>query len=283
LTVEIYDDLIESDLQQEVYDYIQTRSWYSRWIGATDQLMNDDYTDKEYHIKYNIKGINEYIPSRDGKFGHRHSIVSTSGFDDSKDRFSMYRHPFGISDEQIRGRSPLIYKLWTDINSKLFDSKATLDGIGERIGGLLFQRKFVFKDNLDFYRKYTLPLNTQGFTCYLNGRCYNPFSGDKLKGRTGQIHKDTGPHDSDHEYYTVLYVANLTWLPTWGGELVYYGEEDTTEKHWKDGYNVGWPKHMIGNRPNRIVKYSHDETHMSLNPRADAPEMSQRVAFRVKI
>ena len=57
-------------------------------------------------------------------------------------------------------------------------------------------------------------------------------------GRVGQIHKDTdGSYEGDN-YYTVLYIANYNWIPDWGGELLYYDDEETGAKHWKRGWNI---------------------------------------------
>ena len=79
------------------------------------------------------------------------------------------------------------------------------------------------------------------------------------------------------------YITNLNWVPEWGGEIVFYDERETGSKHWKHKWNIGWPEKIVGNTPNSVVVFNHDQTHHTLAPRAEAPEMSQKIAFRCKV
>ena len=40
---------------------------------------------------------------------------------------------------------------------------------------------------------------------------------------------------------------------------------------------------IVGNVPNRIIVYPHDQAHMTRPPQPIAPEMTQKIAFRIKI
>ena len=60
------------------------------------------------------------------------------------------------------------------------------------------------------------------------------------------MHKDSGPVKPDDPYYTVLFVLNKEWQPDWGGELTFFNDEETGAKHWKRGYNLGWPEKIVG-------------------------------------
>jgi hypothetical protein len=208
-------------------------------------------------------------------------------------------------------RNPLIYKLWTDINDRVFNSLANLDGIPEGIGGLGIREKSRgvlnkmrevaphldkdilthtgdrYSDGKDFYDKYSCPRDMREFTCYLNAREGTPNTSHSRSsliesGILGSIHKDSGPgFTRKDQYYTVLYIANAEWKPSWGNEYFFYGDEPSGEKQWKHLYNIGWPNQIIGNRPGRIVVYPHYATHRT--SAAFAPTPSYRIAFRVKI
>ena len=107
---------------------------------------------------------------------------------------------------------------------------------------------------------------------------------DQIKDMIGQIHKDTDTSGNwEGKYFTCIYISNLEWQPTWGGAFVYFNEEETGTKHWKHGWNVGWPEHIVGNKPGRLIVYPHDMLHMTMSPLNSAPEMSQRIVFRVSI
>jgi hypothetical protein len=40
------------------------------------------------------------------------------------------------------------------------------------------------------------------------------------------LHRDCGPHEA---HVTALYYANLEWKPDWGGETLYYNDEEDAE------------------------------------------------------
>ena len=55
-TIEVYDDLIDDETHAKVYEWCQSVSWYTRWLGL------QDVKGKQF------KPINEYIPSEDGNY-----------------------------------------------------------------------------------------------------------------------------------------------------------------------------------------------------------------------
>ena len=271
-TIDVYDNLIDDETHVKVYDWCQSVSWYTRWLGL------QDITGKTG------KPINEYNPSRDGNYNTKHVLGNRQDFQAMLElfRFAMYRHPVGWSDESVKERNPLLYGLWNKINKHVFNGNADLNGIPEPAAGLRGPNLF-FIDRQDFYEKYDVPKDHREFTCYLNARSTDQLQGDKVGERVGQIHKDTDGSYKGDNYYTVLYVANREWQPDWGGELLYYDDEETGAKHWKRGWNIGWPTKIVGNKPNRVVVYKHDQTHTTLSPRVNAPEMTQKIAFRVRL
>ena len=83
--------------------------------------------------------------------------------------------------------------------------------------------------------------------------------------------------------YTVLFNSNLDWRPSWGGDITFYGDEETGEKHARRGYHIGYASEIIGHRPNRIVGYPHTKIHKTEGASEVAPEMAQKIAFRVRV
>jgi SM-20-related protein len=45
-------------------------------------------------------------------------------------------------------------------------------------------------------------------------------------GDSYYLHRDAAPHD---QHVTALYYANLEWQPDWGGETIYYNDEEDAE------------------------------------------------------
>ena len=111
--------------------------------------------------------------------------------------------------------------------------------------------------------------------------------GNKHRGigqRMGQLHKDTDSSvEPSPNHFSLLFISNLNWQPDWGGELKYYGDEQTGSTQWKNGYDIGWPTDIVGNKPGRIIMYSHDKIHMTEAPRGKTPEFTQKIAFRITL
>ena len=268
----VYDDLIDDKLHKAVYDWGQSVSWYTMWLAATS-----------------IKGMeqavpmNEYIPSKHGNYNNRHILGPVNDLSalHKLTKFVMYRHPVGWDDESCELRSPVIWDLWSKINKHFFDGNATLDGIKEPCGGLRGPEPFY--DGEDFYKKHDVPFNNNEWSSMLNARTVEIFD-TEIGNRVGQYHKDTAPeHKDSDKHFTVLYVANREWYPDWGGELTYFNGGDTGAKHWRRGYDLGWPCKVVGHKPNRIMIYRHDQIHNTAPPKPNAPEMTQKIAFRVRM
>ena len=280
--VKVYDGLISEDMQSSMYDWAQNVSWYCKWIGMTHLLDIKNKSGRKVSIQ-------EYIPNLSGKCSSKHVLGAETSIEDmiALFRFSMYRHPIGWNNDSTQRHCKEAWDIFTSINNQLFDGKATLDhGLKEAIAGVSAPNTGYFINGQSYYDKYNAPHEKAagGFTCYLNGRSTDPMKNDKIGQRSGQMHKDTDPRAKDDDpYYTILFVLNKVWHPDWGGEITYYNEEDTGATHWKRGYNLGWPEKVVGNKPGRIIVYKHNTTHISAPPRITAPEITQRLAFRIKV
>ena len=311
--VKVYDDLIDKEVQNEVYNWVQSVSWYcsplARGPGPmargfkkpTEEEIEQRKIERKKFLatvsdKSKIKEfpIQEYNPTLMGKSPTRPQPTDEK----LKEKylnlpFSMYRHPIGWDEESLKRRSPIIWNLWTQINNKIFDAKATVDGMEEGHMGIHGPPRF-FVDSIDFYKKYNVPRNIKKFTSMVNARATSLFrptntmeSNQMLLPHIwgkhlGQVHKDSDNTFSD-KHFTVLYLVNLEWFPHLGGEIKFYDNQYTGYKHWKHGYDIGWPCDLVGHRPNRIIVFSHNQIHDTYPPNVNASEMTQKIAFRVKV
>tara|TARA_Y100000114_G_C11752728_1_gene325262 strand:+ start:544 stop:1404 length:861 start_codon:yes stop_codon:yes gene_type:complete len=282
--VEVYDGLVSEELHHAMYDAAQKLSWYCKWIGVTP-LLSATKQQQRTGVPRKVS-MQEYIPDLSGKSSSKHILGVDTPIENmlSLFRFSMYRHPIGWDDASTKRHSKEAYDIFDTINTQIFDGKASLDaGLKETITGLGGPKGYYINEE-SYYDKYDVPGSISDFTCYLNGRSTDPMKNDKIGERSGQMHKDTGPGVTDEDpYYTVLFVLNKVWQPDWGGELTFYNDEETGAKHWKRGYNLGWPEKVVGNKPGRIIVYKHNTTHTASPPRVSAPEITQRLAFRIKV
>jgi len=275
--IKVYDDLIDKETSKKVYEWGQNVSWYTGWHRMK-------------HPKFKDISLFEYCPEEDGNFNNRHWLgeIEIPGMESlylaELMRFSMYRRPIGWSTEQVRDTNPVIWDLWSKINEKVFDNKANIDGIPESILGLRGPNS-IFKGGKTFFQKNDIEEGPSGWTCYLNARCADIHPQTQQLSReseVGNLHKDTAKN-WEGNYFTCIYISNLEWNPTWNGSFLYFDESETGVKHWKGNYNIGWPEKIVGNKPGRIIVYPHTQTHITNSPTNSAPEMTQRIVFRVEV
>jgi hypothetical protein len=174
------------------------------------------------------------------------------------------------SDEvSLREHQP-IHKLWRVIN-ELLDCKFVIEGTPE-----------------DMYDE-TPPPKTQnphleqGWRVYVSGQ-----PNEDLK-YSHTIHRDSIHMDRD-DYYTLLYVANPIWLPTWMAECVYYPDDESTgdrqqyQKYHGQTRNfpVGWASKIVSPVPGRVILYDGRWLHTTRPAARWSPEMRNVVAFRLR-
>ena len=270
MSVALYDNVVDQDTQKKVYDWGQSVTWYNGVVKGEGRDPTQIFNSP----------IQEYSPQLSGNDVMRTDIPP----EHMEESLTLHRHMIGWSDQSIKERNPIIYDLWTQINRTVFGGKGKLDGMPEGHPGIHGPRSH-FIDQKTFYEKYDVPEKIRKFTCFLNARHFPTTrkyhaKNNKIGARFGQIHKDTDYSVSD-KHFTVLYVSNLEWRPLWDGAMEFYKDEFTGDKHWKQGYDIGWPNEIIGHKPNRVIVFSHDQLHLTRAPRASALEMSQKIAFRV--
>ena len=263
MNVIVHDNIVDSATHKKLYDWGQSVSWYTKPLP----LQNDD-SDPNWdpNRAFNFP-IQEYSPRLMGN----HVTRLDTPQEHRGEVLSLYRHMIGWSDESVKERNPLVYDLWTKINDKVFEGKGKLDGMSEGHGGTR-GLKSNFIDQINFYEKYNVPKHIKLFTCFLNARHFPDIpqgqnrrrQARKIGFRFGQLHKDSDNSISD-KYFSVLYILNLEWRPTWDGSIEFYSNEFTGDKHWKHEYNIGWPEKISANVPNRVIVYPHDQIHLTRN------------------
>lgn len=172
----------------------------------------------------------------------------------------MHRTVFGNSEREIEFRHNIIYKLWLEIN-KHFDNKFVLDGEPE---GVVDKR-------------------------YGVARCYVNALPDESIKRSHAIHRDTIDLSLE-KTYTMLYIANLQWYPTWMGENVFYSDDETTGdtqqfqkgKGQSRGFSVGEPFKIISPMPGRVILYDGRTLHTTKPTSWWAEQMRHAVVFRIR-
>lgn len=173
----------------------------------------------------------------------------------------MHRTVFGDNEKDLE-QHPVILNLWNKIN--------------ETLGG-----------------KFRIAGDKEGIADNGNGkpvlsRVYVNAQPEETIKRSHGIHRDTIDLNEERNY-TLLYIANMEWYPSWMGENIFYSDEDTGDKQqWQKGYgqcrgfNVGWPYKTVSPVPGRIIMYDGRALHTTKPCSAWAKEMRYAVVFRIK-
>jgi hypothetical protein len=171
----------------------------------------------------------------------------------------MHRCVFGDSDQDLELHTP-IRDLWNTINEHLGNQ---YEISGDREG--IADRKYKFA------------------RVYVNAQM------DETIKRSHGIHRDTIDLDQER-HFTLLYMANLEWYPTWMAENVFYADDDTTgdtQQYQKGmgqsrGFSVGYPFATVPPLAGRIVLYDGRALHTTKPTAPWAKEMRYAVVFRIK-
>lgn len=174
----------------------------------------------------------------------------------------MHRAVFGNNENDI-SKHPAIEKLWNIINQH-FDNKFVINGDPEECccdeGNDVPQRVYV---------------NIQPV--------------EEIK-RSHAVHRDTIELD-ETKNFTLLYIANTEWYPTWFGELMFYENSDKFKdfQQWQAGhgqtrnFGVGHPFATIPTVPGRIVLWDGRMLHTTRPVAQWSPQFRYSLIFRVRL
>lgn len=237
--------------------------------------IHDDVIEKSHQEevwKY-IRSLEHYAMMKDANYPKVGTVITYFPEENKKEYNDkelgswnsqfMHRVAFGNTENDLEFRHRPIAKLWKEINKHL-GNRFTIDGDREgcwsKTNPNLLQRVYV---------------NVQG--------------NEEIK-RSHGVHRDTIDMD-ETKNYTLLYIANPVWHPTWFGENIFYSNEDPTGDHqqfqkgWGQsrGFSVGYPYATIPTVPGRIILYDGRTLHTT-RPVAEWAEVFRySLAFRVRL
>lgn len=124
--------------------------------------------------------------------------------------------PMAWDEESLAERAPIVYKLWLAINNQLGNTLA-IDGVPESMNYMLgiSPVQGITKSDGSPGRP------NSGWRVYGNGNEREPGA------RTKAIHRDN-PFIDDDTCVNIVYFANDEWHPSWYGETLFHGNNNTT-------------------------------------------------------
>ena len=173
----------------------------------------------------------------------------------------MHRCVFGNNEKDLE-QHPIILELWNKINAAL-GNQFVIDGDEEGIAD----------------RRLEYPMSR----AYVNAQM------DETIKRSHGIHRDTIDLDQEN-HYTLLYIANLEWYPSWMAENVFYCDDETTgdkQQFQKGmgqsrGFDVGYPFAIVSPLAGRVILYDGRALHTTKPTAPWAQQMRYAVVFRVR-
>jgi hypothetical protein len=235
--------------------------------------IHDDVISPELHRKvwYYLQGLEHYAMFKNAPDPKDRTVISYIPRDNKQEYYNkgimgwnsqfMHRVSFGLTEQEIQLNHPTIFELWTEINSH-FDNKFTIRGDAEDCWSK--------KDPCLMQRIY---LNVQ--------------PKEEIK-RSHGVHRDTS-NIKQTDHFTLLYVPNLIWYPTWFGEMLFYENDnslgDFQQFQKNQGqcreFGIGHPFVTIPTVPNRIVLWDGRMLHTTRPTAEWATQLRNSLIFRV--
>jgi len=244
--IEYYDNQISSDIHKEAYEYLQTLNWQARYRHVPEAGINPSAGDFR----------NDLVPYVAKK--------------------TVYRAELGHNYKSMKMHTP-IGTLFDYINDTLFNNKFEFNG---KPLGMTPKSQISEKEIND----YLFDQEHQGTTSYMQAQPY------ETTKRTRVPHRDwDGSSLDDDRYYTILFVANLAWSPLWHAEMFFYDDANSNTTITSDNIiqnqcnSIAWGPKFILNIPGRVILHDSRMLHSSRATSVLAPELSQRIGFRVKL
>jgi hypothetical protein len=237
-------------------------------VKAFDDLVDDDLRwrvweyiqHQEFHatrkdIPYPDPGNQILYKPIDGKKEYMDESVP------SVNNQYMHRCIFGADETELTNDHPIILELWNKINSKL-GNQFVIDGDPEGMA--------------------VKPMRLA--RVYVNAQM------DETIKRSHGIHRDTIELDNDRNF-TLMYIANLEWYPTWMAENIFYADDETTGDNQQfqkgfgqsRGFGVGEPFALVAPKAGRVILYDGRTLHTTKPTATWAEQMRYAVIFRVRM
>ena len=173
----------------------------------------------------------------------------------------MHRTIFGNNEEDLKQHFP-IFKLWNEIKKTIVNNWS-IEGNPEGFS--------------------TSDLSKTDCRVYVNIQ-----PNERIK-RSHTIHSDSNDL-TEGKNYTLLYIANPVWYPSWFAENIFYetdtNSEDKQQFHKGYGqsrnYGIGEPYAVVPPKPGRVILYDGRTLHTTRPTAIWAEEMRYAIAFRIK-
>lgn len=236
-------------------------------VQAFDDIVPDDL---RWRVWEYIQNQTFHATRKDVNYPEPGSIIYYKPIDNKKEYLDnsvpsvnnqyMHRCVFGANELELKEQHPVISELWETINSKL-GGAFVIDGDPE---GIALKPPRV-------------------------SRVYVNAQPDETIKRSHGIHRDTIELDNENNF-TLLYIANLQWYPTWMAENVFYSDDETTGDTQQfqrgfgqsRGFNVGYPYAMIAPAAGRVILYDGRALHTTKPTATWAEQMRYAVVFRIR-
>jgi hypothetical protein len=224
-----------------------------RW-RVWEYVQNQQFHATRKDTKYPEPGTIVYYKPADGKKEYLDETLP------SVNNQYIHRCVFGADEYELQENHPVILELWETINN-YFNREYAIDGDPE---GIAVKPPRVSR-------------------VYVNAQPQETIK------RSHGIHRDTIDLDND-KHFTMMYIANLEWYPTWMAENVFYSDDETTgdtqqfqRGHGQSrGFNVGYPFGIVSPLPGRVIVYDGRTLHTTKPAAPWAEQMRYAVIFRIR-
>jgi hypothetical protein len=250
--VRTIDDAIDNNFRALVWKYIQNQPWTIAW---------KKYKGTELHE------LTEYVPALSHSFKKKVPPPPS---------MFMPRAVFGSDEYTLKTHHPIIFDLWQKINQSL-NNEFEIAGIPEGLPAEKREPKWAAPPTKD-------PNIKQGWRVYANSQPNEYYK------RSHGVHRDQPNLDIDNTF-TLLYIANPEWYPTWYAENVFYPDDNTTGdfQQFQVGaqqreFGIGWGDNakFVSPRPGRIILFDSRQLHTTRPSAIWAKEDRKAIVFRLR-
>lgn len=236
-------------------------------VKAIDGIVNDDL---RWRVWDYIQNQSFHATRKDVSYPDPGSIIYYKPIDNKKEWMDetvpsvnnqyMHRCIFGADEHELQKDHPVILELWNTINGAL-NSEFVIAGDPEGMA--------------------VKPMRLA--RVYVNAQ-----PSETIK-RSHGIHRDTIELDNENNF-TLLYIANLEWYPTWMAENIFYSDDETTHDNQQfqkgygqsRGFGVGEPFALVAPKAGRVILYDGRALHTTKPTAPWAELMRYGVVFRIR-
>jgi hypothetical protein len=236
-------------------------------VKTYDGIVSDDLRWRVWHY---VQEQQFHATRKDTNYPDPGTIVYYKPIDGKKEYLDeslpsvnnqyIHRCVFGANEYELQENHPVILELWETIN-EFFGRQYVIDGDPE---GIAVKPPRVSR-------------------VYVNAQPQETIK------RSHGIHRDTIDLDNENNF-TLMYIANLEWYPSWMAENVFYSDDETTGDNQQfqrghgqsRGFGVGYPFGIVSPLAGRVIVYDGRTLHTTKPAAPWAEQMRYAVIFRIR-